>query len=77
MTTKLNNMKTNFLYFLIWSVVLLVFLRFTPNDKIVLIGDFFKKIITPLAVPISLVIGAFLGIVKYKKIIKNKKNKLL
>ncbi len=37
-------MEKQFMYFLIWSLVLVVFLRFTPNDKIILIGDFFKKI---------------------------------
>lgn len=44
------------LYFLIWSLVLVVFLRFTPNDKIKLIGDFFKKVLP--SIPFTKIFGA-------------------
>jgi len=48
-------MESNFIYFLIWSLVLVVFLRFTPNDKIRLIGDFFKKVMP--TIPFSKIFG--------------------
>lgn len=44
-----------------------------PNLKIEVIGDFFEKIITPLSIPFSVIIGTSLGIIKYKKI-KGDKN---
>lgn len=49
-------MNETVLYFLIWSLVLVVFLRFTPNDKIKLIGDFFKKVIP--TIPFTKIFGA-------------------
>lgn len=48
-------MNETVLYFLIWSLVLVVFLRFTPNDKIKLIGDFFKKVIP--TIPFTKIFG--------------------
>jgi len=50
-------MNETVLYFLIWSLVLVVFLRFTPNDKIKLIGDFFKKVIP--TIPFTKIFGIF------------------
>ena len=70
-------MNKNLMLVLIFFLVLVGLFWLMPNKKIDIIGDFFKKIITPLAVPTSLVIGISLGIVNYKKIIKNQKNKLL
>lgn len=49
-------MNETVLYFLIWSLVLVVFLRFTPNDKIKLIGDFFKKVLP--TIPFTKIFGA-------------------
>lgn len=48
-------MNDTVLYFLIWSLVLVVILRFTPNDKIKLIGDFFKKVIP--TIPFTKIFG--------------------
>lgn len=46
-----------------------------PNTKIETIGDFFEKVVTPVAVPFSILISAGLGIKKYKNMKKSKKGK--
>jgi len=48
--------STIILYFFIWSLILVVFLRFTPDNKINLIGDFFKKVIP--TIPFSKIFSA-------------------
>ena len=60
-------MNKNFLSFLIWSLVLVVLLWMMPDIKVETIGDFFEKIITPIAIPLSLVIGGRLGLVRYRE----------
>lgn len=48
-------MNETVLYFLIWSLVLVVFLRYTPDNKIKLIGDFFKKVMP--TIPFTKIFG--------------------
>lgn len=48
-------METQLMYFWIWSLVLVVLLRFTPNDKIKLIGDFFRKVLP--SIPFTKIFG--------------------
>lgn len=35
----------NVICFLIWSIMVIIILRFTPNDKIEAIGNFFEKVL--------------------------------
>ena len=41
----------------VWFIVSLLILRFTPNDKITVIGNFYKKILSVL--PLSKIIENF------------------
>lgn len=38
-------MGANFLYFLIWIVIMTILLWLMPNKKIDVIGNFFKKVL--------------------------------
>ncbi|KAA2216562.1 hypothetical protein [Maribacter flavus] len=58
-------MNKNLLGILIFSLALVIYLSILPIEKVETIGDFFEKIITPVAIPISLVIGGKLGLSKY------------
>jgi hypothetical protein len=49
--------KLNLLIIVVWFIVSLLILRFTPIDKIIAIGNFFKKILSVL--PISKIIELF------------------
>jgi hypothetical protein len=49
--------KLNLLIIVVWFIVSLLILRFTPNDKISAMGNFFKKILSVL--PISKIIESF------------------
>lgn len=66
---------SDFKMFLIFFVVLVILFWVIPDQKIDTIGDFFKKIITPIAVPLSISLGAKIGIAEYKKIKKNKRKR--
>ncbi|MFD2823635.1 hypothetical protein ACFS5M_08140 [Lacinutrix iliipiscaria] len=63
---------SDFQMFLIFLLILVVVFCFVPIPRIEAIGDFFKKIITPLAIPLSVIISAGLGLKKYMKIKKGK-----
>jgi hypothetical protein len=67
-------MNKNLLAILIFVLVLVGFFWAMPDGKTEDIGDFFEKIITPIAIPLSVLIGVRLGIVRYKEI-RDKKNK--
>ena len=55
---KIVNMKELcLLIIVIWFIATLLILRFTPNDKISVMGNFFKKILSVL--PISKIIESF------------------
>lgn len=68
-------MNKNLLVTLIFLLVLVALLWIMPNIKVEAIGDFFEKIITPVALPLSLVIAGGLGLVKYHKWRAKKKSK--
>jgi len=65
-------MNKNLIAVLIFLLVLVGCFWAMPDVKIETIGDFFAKIITPIAIPISLVIGGKLGLVKYREWIRKK-----
>lgn len=58
-------MNKNLLAVLIFLLVLVVCFWAMPDMKVDTIGDFFEKIITPVSIPLSLVIGGKLGMSKY------------
>ena len=66
---------SNFKSLLIFLLVLVVLFWAMPNQKVETIGDFFEKIVKPLAWPISAIILGWLGYGKYKKLMRNKKER--
>lgn len=64
-------MSKNIIVVLTFLVVLVVLLWLMPNQKVESIGDFFEKIVKPLAYPLSAIILVRFGISKYEQI-KNK-----
>lgn len=61
-------MNKSIIYVLIFFLVLVVLFWLMPNNKIEVIGDFLKKIVDPLAIPLATMIGVSFGIIKYKQI---------
>ena len=66
---------TNFTNLLIFLLVLVVLFWIMPNEKIESIGDFFEKIIKPLSIPLSIIIGALIGKDKLLEVYQNIKDK--
>ena len=64
-------MNKNTIAILTFLVVLVVYLSFLSVEKIEIIGDFFEKVLNPISIPLSVIIGVSLGILKYKQV-KNK-----
>jgi len=58
-------MNKNLLAVLIFLLALVVYLSILPTMKVETIGDFFEKIITPVAIPLSVAISLGLGWGKY------------
>ena len=50
---------------LIFFVVLVVLFWMMPDTKVETIGDFFEKIIKPVGIPLSVVLGTKYGLQKY------------
>lgn len=65
-------MNKNLLLSFIFVIVFFIMLGIMPNEKLEIIGDFLEKIVTPLAVPLSVIILYGLGILKYREIKKKK-----
>lgn len=65
----------NFTIFLIFLLVLAGLLWAIPIPKINTIGDLFNKVLTPISIPLSLIISTKLGIKKYKRYKHTKKDK--
>ena len=62
----MENMNKSTKAVLIFLVVLVVLFWMMPNQKIEIIGDFFEKILKPISIPLSGIIGVtFFGIKKY------------
>ena len=66
---------SNFTKFLIFFLVLVVLLWVIPNQKIESIGDFINKIVTPISIPLSLIITAQSDVSRYKRFKHDKKKK--
>ncbi len=64
-------MNKNIITILTFFVVLVVLFWVMPNQKVEIIGDFFEKILKPISIPLSAIVGVSLGVLKYKQI-KNK-----
>lgn len=50
-------METLMLYTFIFMIIAMIILRFTPNDKINVMGNFFKKVMP--TIPLSKIVEAF------------------
>ena len=59
-----KNLITVFIFILFFFILLWIM----PSGKVENIGDFFEKIITPIAVPLSIYLGGKLGLSKYKEL---------
>lgn len=57
---------------LIFVLLFFGMLWLMPDMKVENIGDFFEKIVTPLAAPLSIILAAKFGIIKYMEITKKK-----
>ena len=64
-------MNKNTIAILTFLVVLVVLFWAMPNQKVEIIGNFFEKILKPISIPLSVIVGVSLGILKYKQV-KNK-----
>lgn len=62
---------SNFQTLLIFLLVLVVLFWVMPDTKIITIGDFFSKILNPIAISISVIFGSK----KLKKYFKSKNGK--
>lgn len=58
-------MNKNLLAVLIFLLILVGCFSIMPNMKIEIIGDFFEKVIKPVAIPLSVAISVGLGLDKY------------
>ena len=58
-------MNKNLLLILIFLLVLVGCFWAMPDMKVETIGDFFEKIITPVAIPLSVALSVQLGLDKY------------
>lgn len=65
-------MNKNLLTVLTFVLIFFCMLWIMPDVKVENIGDFFAKIVKPLAIPLSIFLGGKLGIVKYNEIAKKK-----
>lgn len=65
-------MNKNLLLSLAFVLIFFGMLWLMPDIKVENIGDFIAKIVTPLAIPLSIFLGGKLGIIKYREIAKKK-----